>query len=106
MHGHCSSCIDYFNNFFSLLRLTLISTLFFSFHITALTFVLFCEIAIINSDRKGSTLQCRWCDYQGTHEHQNRYRYRSRQRRHSDTGFRSEHSNSMGELERVALLPG
>ena len=32
MHGHCSSCIYYFNNFFSPLRLTLISTLSFSFH--------------------------------------------------------------------------
>ena len=85
MHGHYSSCINYFNNLFSLLRLTLISTLSFSFHITALTFVLISY-------------------HQGTQEHRNRNHYRSCQRQHSDTGFRSKRGNSAGELKRVALL--
>ena len=60
----------------------------------------------IDGDRKGSTLRRRCCDHQGTREHRNRNRRRSRQRRHSESGFRSERGDSVGELERVALLPG
>nr|POF21708.1 hypothetical protein CFP56_51890 [Quercus suber] len=58
----------------------------------------------IDGNQKGSTLRRQWCNHQGTRKHRNRYR--SRQRQHSNAGFQSKHSDSVDELECVALLPG
>lgn len=59
----------------------------------------------IHHHRKNPSLRRRSRDHQSHGQFRNRNRHRSRQRRHSQPGFRSQRGDSVGERERVTLLP-